>query len=239
MYVDDGLLEVVSKNTNSLRLLYIVCVNYLKCIGLSTDDDKTEMMHFTNRKSDPFPSIFLPQTNSPGEIAVSARSHMRWLGIFFDRKLKFKQHAEIMATRAHSNVAGLRMLANSVRGMSLMNLRLLYKTMVLPVLTFGAAVWYSGQHQKHLASILQRAQNAALRHISGAFRTTPVASLHHITSILPIDLHLSRTLETAASRLRTLPRSSQPLLGLPAKWEPQRGHLPVVFIPRMETAPHS
>lgn len=242
-YVDDGLLEVVSNsltsNTNTLRLLYVVCVDYLKRVGLSTDDDKTEMMHFSNRKSDPSPSIFLPRTNSLGEITISARSHMRWLGIFFDRKLKFKQHVEIMATRAHSTVAGLRMLANSVRGMSFMNLRLLYKTVVLPVLIFGAAVWYTGQHQKLLTNVLQRAQNAALRHISGAFRTTPVASLHHITSILPIDLHLSRTLETAAIRLRTLPRSSQPLLRLPAAWDPQQGHIPVSFAPRKETAPHS
>ncbi|KAG2741477.1 hypothetical protein P692DRAFT_20667194, partial [Suillus brevipes Sb2] len=69
---------------------------------------------------------------------------MRWLGVFFDRKLSFKKHVEIMATRALSTISGLRILANSVRGLSVLNARLLYKTVVLPVLTFASPVWFTG-----------------------------------------------------------------------------------------------
>ncbi|KAG2739738.1 hypothetical protein P692DRAFT_20662474, partial [Suillus brevipes Sb2] len=69
---------------------------------------------------------------------------MRWLGVFFDRKLSFKKHIEIMATRALSTIAGLRLLANSFWGLSVLNARLLYKTVVLPVLTFASPVWFTG-----------------------------------------------------------------------------------------------
>jgi hypothetical protein len=93
------------------------------------------------------------------------------------------------------------MLTNSARGLSLLNLRLVYITVVLPVLTFGAAVWHTGIRQKILTKRLQSAQNAAIRHISGCFRTTPLKPLHHITSILPIDIYLQRTLDNAAIRL--------------------------------------
>jgi hypothetical protein len=122
-----------------------------------------------------------------------------------------------MATRALSTVNGLRMLANTVRGMSFLNMRLLYKTVVLPVLTFGAAVWYTGVRQKTIVGVLQRAQNAALRHMAGAFRTTPTDALHHLAAILPVDLLLERT----------LPRLSQPLLRLGGAWDPLPAALPV------------
>jgi hypothetical protein len=212
-YVDDGLLVAASKdlriNNIVLRRLYTSCVGYLQRIGLSTDDNKTEIQHFSNRRRDhAAPAIRLPRSSGNGEILICARPHMRWLGIYFDRKLRFTEHVKIMANRAQSTIAGLRVLANSVRGMSASNLRLLYKTVVLSVLTFGAAVWYTGHRQKTLTNILQRAQNAGLRHIAGAFRTTPVDTLHHITSILPVDLYLERTLDIAAIRLRTLPRGA-------------------------------
>ncbi|KAI5823938.1 hypothetical protein K523DRAFT_188653, partial [Schizophyllum commune Tattone D] len=49
--------------------------------------------------------------------------------------LSWKAHVEKMATRARSTIAGLRILGNTARGLHLANARLVYKTVVLPVLT--------------------------------------------------------------------------------------------------------
>jgi hypothetical protein len=242
-YVDDGLLEVVSSsletNMQILAQIYPQCIEWLHRVGLSTDDDKLELQHFTRQHHDTSPTLTVPRANGQGTITVSAQASMRWLGIFFDRKLSFRYHVEVMANRALSTVNGLRMLANTVCGMSFLNMRLLYKTVVLPVLTFGAAVYFSGHRQKCLVNILQRTQNAALRHMAGAFRTTPTEALHHIAAILPIDLFLQRTPNTAAVCLRTLPRTSQPLLRLGAEWEPIRADLPVRLTQRTRTSNHS
>jgi ribonuclease HI len=100
-------------------------------------------------------------------------------------------------------------------------------------------VWYTGCRQKTLVNILQRTQNVALRHMAGAFRTTPVEALHHIAAILPIDLFLQRTINTAAVRLRTLPRTSQPLLRLGAEWKPLPADLPVRSRARTRKSEHS
>lgn len=121
------------------------------------------------------------------------------------------------------------MLANSTRGLSLLNLCLIYITVVLPVLTFGAAVWYTGIRQKAHTKRLQLAQNSTLQHISGCFQTTPLDPIHHITSILPIDIYLDRLLDNAAIRLRSLPSTSQPMLRLGPEWKPYAGHLPILY----------
>ncbi|KAL4260852.1 hypothetical protein AB1N83_009626 [Pleurotus pulmonarius] len=96
--------------------------------------------------------------------------------------------------------------------------RLAYKTIVLPVLTYGAALWYTGVRQKGLTKQMAKVQNAGLRLILGTFRTSPAAALHHIGSILPVPLLLERTLDNAAIRLRTLPRHAQPIVRLAEPW---------------------
>ncbi|KAI0055236.1 hypothetical protein BV25DRAFT_1777054, partial [Artomyces pyxidatus] len=69
-------------------------------------------------------------------------------------------------------------------------------------------------------NILTRAQNAGLKLITGAFRTTPGTAMHHIAAILPIPHLLKKLVTNAAVRLRTLPSNSQLLSRLPATWDP-------------------
>src|SRR5437660_8156154 len=94
-----------------------------------------------------------------------------WLGIFFNHKLSFKDHVNMMAICAQSTLVGLCILANSIQGLSIANARLLYKTVILPVLTFTVPVWYTGIQQKTLVKPLERAQAAGLRWILGTFCT--------------------------------------------------------------------
>lgn len=65
---------------------------------------------------------------------------------------------------------------------------------------------------------MTKVQNTGLRLILGTFRTSPVAALHHIGSILPIPLLLERTVANAAIRLRSLPRHAQPIIRLSEPW---------------------
>ncbi|KAJ8588984.1 hypothetical protein M405DRAFT_701194, partial [Rhizopogon salebrosus TDB-379] len=97
----------------------------------------TELIHFTRSRSNPSldPLLNISPPNAPAR-TIRPLPVMRWLGVFFDRKLSFKTHVETMATRALSTISGLRILANAIRGLSVLNARLLFKTVVLPILTF-------------------------------------------------------------------------------------------------------
>ncbi|KZT03638.1 uncharacterized protein LAESUDRAFT_611966, partial [Laetiporus sulphureus 93-53] len=63
--------------------------------------------------------------------------YLRWLGLWLDRTLSFEHHIRVMAARAQSRVIALHQLANTQRGISVAQARLLYLSTVLPVLTFG------------------------------------------------------------------------------------------------------
>ncbi|KAL1756379.1 hypothetical protein FB107DRAFT_195514, partial [Schizophyllum commune] len=105
-----------SQGTNIIKLgqAFATVVEKLRQLGLDVDIDKLELIHFTRRRSDPAPgphiNVSLP--NAPAR-TIRPVNVMRWLGVFFDRKLSWKPHVEKMATRARSTIAGLRILGNT------------------------------------------------------------------------------------------------------------------------------
>ncbi|KAH7873299.1 uncharacterized protein C8R40DRAFT_1016611, partial [Lentinula edodes] len=61
---------------------------------------------------------------------------VRWLGVYFDRKLLFNHHVKTLAGSAGKAVGSLIMLANTVKGLSPYHMRMMYKSCVVPVMTY-------------------------------------------------------------------------------------------------------
>ncbi|KAJ1304840.1 hypothetical protein OPQ81_005974 [Rhizoctonia solani] len=151
---------------------------------------------------------------------------IRWLGFFLDRRLDFKDHVKKCAIKGLSVIAGLKLLANSVRGLSVAHARRLFKACVLPILTYGSAIWFTGTRQNSLIEPLVKAQNAGLRWLLGAFRTAPVSALEHLASIPPIHIALARISRNASARISTLPPGSEVCQRLPRGWDTHNPNLP-------------
>ena len=45
---------------------------------------------------------------------ISPEKYVRWLGVYFNQKLRFDHHAKLLTTRGNNAVSGLSMLANTV-----------------------------------------------------------------------------------------------------------------------------
>src|SRR5207302_1953620 len=165
------------------------------------DDPKTELMHFHNKTSS-------NTTNSPVTLPhgtiIHPSKHLRWLGVWLDRKLLFNYHVQqktAAATRALNMISGL---ANSEWGLSAPAMRQLYYTCITPIADYGAEVWWKGQ--TGLANKLNKLQAEANRRILGAFRTSPTASLEIEASTLPVPIRLDRQCKRYAYRvLQMLP----------------------------------
>ena len=89
----------------------------------------------------------------------------------------------------------------SIWGASFTNARLLYNSMVRPVLTYGAAAWYSPERKgsNPVARTIQTLQNQGLCIVAGAYKATPIRELEKETFIPPIKLYCN---ELRAQHLR-------------------------------------
>ncbi|QRW01164.1 Reverse transcriptase [Ceratobasidium sp. AG-Ba] len=206
-YVDDSMIlahsESFETNRDVIKSAVHTAWEILRRLGLSFEIEKCDLIHFAARPADMHTSLRV-DLSPPGTYGrwVSPQPCIWWLGFYLDRRLSWKTHIKKRCSQALAVVASLGLLANSVWGISIKHGRLLFKTCVLPVLTYGSVSWYTGIKQKSLIKPMERVQNQGIRWLLGAFRTSPISAVEHMASILPLPLTLQRLSKNAAVRLR-------------------------------------
>ena len=86
---------------------------------------------------------------------ITAISLLCYLGVFITNSLKWNKHVSIMVNCTHSTIRGISILGNSIQGLNFMNWCHKYNALVIPVLMYGAQVWFTGVNQKGLLTQMQ------------------------------------------------------------------------------------
>ena len=225
MYVDDGALFACAEEwadvNELLRARYTVCEEWLRRSGLAIEPDKTELIYFQKpgvAHAMPAPTRLELPLPSDSTYEVFPSDCVRYLGFFIQRRLNWKTHVTIMCNRAKASANALRLLGNTIRGLSMANWRLVLNTVCLPVLGYGCQLWYVQGRSKGLIKQTQKVQNQMVRMVAGAFRTAPCEPLTHIMRMLPMEQYVEKLTYTSALRLYRLPRMSQLLRCLGPDW---------------------
>ena len=237
MYVDDGALFVCAEEwadvDKLIRARYTVCKEWLRHSGLAIEPEKMELIYFEK------PGVTHPML-APTRLRLPMPSHstyyevlpsdcVRYLGFFIQRMLKWKTHVTIMCNRAKASAKALKLLGNTIRGLSMANWCLVLYAVCLPVLGYGCQLWYVQGKSKGLLKQLQVVQNYMVRMVAGAFHMAPCKPLLHITWMLPMELYIKKLRHTSALRFYRLPRMSQLLRHLGPDWySPCLGDNPLV-----------
>ena len=237
MYVDDGALFTCAEEwadvDRLLRARYTVCEEWLRRSGLAIEPEKTELIYFQKpgvAHAMPAPTRLRLPLPSDSTYEVIPLDCVQYLGFFIQRRLNWKTHVMIMCNRAKASAVALKLLGNTIRGLSMANWRLVLNAVCLPVLGYGCQLWYVQGKSKGLIKQTQKVQNQMVRMVAGAFRTAPCEPLTHITRMLPMEQFIEKLTHTSALRLYRLPRMSQLLRWLGPDWySPRPGdNAPVV-----------
>ena len=93
------------------------------------------------------------------------------------------------STKALSSVKAMKMLGSSTRGLPPKEKRLLYRSCVLPIATYGYHLWYyEGARCKKALSLLKTMQRKAGLWITGAFSTSPTGGIESLAGLITIHL---------------------------------------------------
>ncbi|KAI0371194.1 hypothetical protein BV20DRAFT_907672, partial [Pilatotrama ljubarskyi] len=96
---------------------------------------KTEVCHFSCKQDDP--PLDLGEVPYTGNTSLKPVPVLRHLGFYLDKRLTFRAHVRFYGSRAASTAQSLLMLGNSIRGMLPTQRRKLYKSCVVPLMTYG------------------------------------------------------------------------------------------------------
>ena len=130
------------------------------------------------------------------------------------------------------------MLGMSIRGLTPYYRRMLYKSCILPILTYGAPIWYRPKGGKHLLNPLRTTQNTALRWITGTFCTTPAKLLPIFGAVEPIALYCQKLRERYLLRIHKL-MSSHPIKALFPHLYDKSVHGPYIHLYPLQVKPKS
>ena len=161
--------------------------------AIQFDLEKTELIHFTTSKEAKTASLRLPNDE-----IVYPQEVVRWLGVWFDQGLTFKQHVAIRISQAKSAFFRMTRLANSERGLTPFAMRQLYLACVTSVADYGCQIWWRGQAQ--FKRPLQALQNLGLRKILGVFKTAPTIPMEVEAALPPPSVRLSTSIRKYAFR---------------------------------------
>ena len=182
LYVDDFTIFVSARNeahsNRAIQLSINRIKDWTKTKGLKLSVEKTIAVKFEPRRRGSDPVLTLNNN------AIQVREATKYLGLIIDKRLSFKQHIEHLRVECTPAINLLKHLSHLSWGADRRTLKVLFSALVQSKLDYGAHIYGATN-----SSVLQRLnpiQNSCLRACTGAFRSSPAASLCTEAGVLPL-----------------------------------------------------
>ena len=109
------------------------------------NEKNSKVMLVTRRKRREDKKIMLYLYSSP----IEQVSQMKYLGIILDQKFKFQEHIKYAAERCTKLIYNLSRAARLHWGIKQEAIATIYKGAILPLLSYGAPVWFDAIKHAH------------------------------------------------------------------------------------------
>ncbi len=149
--------------------------------GLSFAPAKTKIIAFSKKRHLP------PIQLSLNGATLEQTSNIKFLGLIFDSTLTWRQHIQELQQKCTQRLNLLKTLNGTTWGADKKCLLHLYQSHIRSVLDYGSIIYSSASTSNFKK--LDTVQNQALRIATGAFRTSPIASINTETNIMPLAHH--------------------------------------------------
>jgi ribonuclease HI len=185
LYVDD--LQVGYRSTDLTTIGYKLqdcmdnVVRWATDNGFRFSTEKTKAMRFSIN-----PGLYLNPELKMYNKTLPYVENIKFLGLIWDTKLKWTQHIAKLKADCTKKLGLLRSITCSEWGADQYCSLKIYRMLIRSKLDYGAIVY--GSACKTELQKLNTIANDALRIATGAFKSTPIDSLHAATHETPLDL---------------------------------------------------
>ena len=185
-YIDDIAILVSSKifreNCQKLKTAAKRLIDWGKDHFVLFELKKTELIHFdfSRRATSSTHSVKI------NDLVFESKETVRYLNIWFDRKLNFKEHVQKRITQATRMFHSISRLASTVRDLSFKAMRKLYIACIASIADYDVSIWW--KQQQSLLNKFDKLQNQVLRKILNAFKTSAVVNFE-IEACLVVIFH--------------------------------------------------
>jgi hypothetical protein len=184
-YADDtlvvGCADTIEEVESRVNQALDAVTRWIESAKLQLAVEKTEAILFTNRRK------FKPPTFRLRGVEIKVASTLKYLGIWFDGKLSFREHFRKVAEKATRVVGRLSRLMSNLGGPKEARRRMMLSA-ATSVLLYGAPVWADSARVAYRRAEVEKVQRrAALRCVS-AYRTVSTDALFVLAQTPPLEL---------------------------------------------------
>ncbi|CAF3808931.1 unnamed protein product, partial [Adineta steineri] len=135
-------------------------------------------------------------------IDIRPQTSARYLGIIFDKQLRWQEHVKHIETRIQSRINLLRFLNRITPDSNEKIMLNIYKSLIRPILTYGSSVLLHAEDK--IWNRLQIAQNKSIRAALNIPHFVSTTYIHQITNIPYIRSYVTNLTERALTRSQQL-----------------------------------
>jgi ribonuclease HI len=183
LYADDLVLYSTGRRlpllTRRLQMSVNKIAKWAEMRGFQFSTSKTVSLLFHKKRRKPSHS-YLYLYNRPIPIVKSTK----FLGMIFDDRLNWVNHLKHIRSSCQSSLSLMKHLSHNAWGADRSSLRMIYQAFIQSRLSYGAHVFSSATANK--LRMVEPIRNQGLRLITGAFRSSPIESLHVDCNMLPL-----------------------------------------------------
>jgi ribonuclease HI len=199
-FADDIIIYVSGKFigtvTNIMQQALSITERWCIKNGLSVNAGKTIIIPFSKRrmKSDLVAFNIFNEKIPFGE-------ETKYLGVIIDSKLNWNSHLQYVKDKAIRSFWMCKKLVGNNWGLQPRIIHWMYMQIIVPRITYGSIVWWKKAQQANAIKTLNTLQRMALLAITGAFKSSPSASLEVMLDIRPLHIKIKSVATAAAFRL--------------------------------------
>ena len=184
LYVDDFTIYAAAATTRMVERRLQVAMSNLErwCngTGFQFSVAKTVSLHICRKRNCPKISPNLSIFETP----IASVDQVKYLGVIFDKGLTWKPHISQLRVRAFKTLDLLKHFTNKKWGADCISLLRLYIMLLKPMIEYGIEIFSSAaKTYMHQIEVLQ---NSAIRTATGAFKSSPIPSIHSYSGIKPL-----------------------------------------------------
>jgi len=207
LYVDDFTIYTSSsfpahaerRLQSAINSLY----NWTKKTGFSFSPSKTVSLHICRKRGCSKLNANLSLNNIP----ITTVEQHKFLGLIFDNSLTWRPHIKDLKISCNRTLDLLKHISHRDWGAGRSSLLRLYMSLLKPKLDYGSEAYSSACPS--LLQSLSPIQNSAIRIATGAFRSSPVISLHAESGLKPLEYY--RDIKILNTFLRIIANPHHPL----------------------------
>lgn len=145
---------------------------------------KTQAILFKNKPSSLSPVVRM------NKVVVELKSKVKYLGVWFDSEMTFHDHANATVDKCKTIFNIMRCYSGKIWGLNPTLTRLIYRTIIIPVLTYGASIWYPALTNQKVCNKIRTLQYNCCKSITQSYRTASIISTNLLSNTLPLEYEI-------------------------------------------------